>query len=172
MKRKGKSAQTNPTGETNKLKPRKLAKKLLITLLIPFVAVGIHWFSKLPEHKKAIPLPMASQSPSPVPVEVTPSPIPSLSPAPLPQTDPFQQAVNQAMSAATLTQSARSQVEWNAIISQWQEAIELMKAVPDSSLNYQLAQKKVSRISELLGLCEAKSRESLKLGFSTSTQKQ
>jgi hypothetical protein len=120
-------------------KPQKLAKKLLTILLIPLVAVGIYLFSRLPELKETIPVPIASQSPS-----VTPTPITSTSSATSsPQHDFFGEAVNKAMSAATITQSATSKDDWNLVASQWQEAIALMKAVPESSPNYALAQKKV-----------------------------
>jgi hypothetical protein len=120
-------------------KPQKLVKKLLIILLIPLVAVGIYLFSRLPELKETIPVAIDSQSPS-----VTPTPIASTSSATSsPQHDFFGEAVNKAMSAATITQSATSKDDWNLVASQWQEAIALMKAVPGASPNYALAQKKV-----------------------------
>jgi hypothetical protein len=120
-------------------KSQKLAKKLLIILLIPLVAVGIYLFSRLPELKETIPVAIDSQSPS-----ATPTPIASTSSATSsPQHDFFGEAVNKAMSAATITQSATSKDDWNLVASQWQEAIALMKAVPGSSPNYALAQKKV-----------------------------
>jgi hypothetical protein len=120
-------------------KSQKLAKKLLIILLIPLVAVGIYLFSRLPELKETIPVAIDSQSPS-----VTPTPIASTSSATSsPQHDFFGEAVNKAMSAATITQSATSKDDWNLVASQWQEAIALMKAVPGASPNYALAQKKV-----------------------------
>jgi hypothetical protein len=119
-------------------KPQKLVKKLLIILLIPLVAVGIYLFSQLPEIKETLPVPVADQAPS-----VTPTPVTSASPASSPQPDSFREAVNKAMSAATITQSAKSKDDWNLVASQWQEAIALMKAVPASSPNYAVAQKKV-----------------------------
>lgn len=60
-----------------------------------------------------------------------------------PQSDSFRAAVNKAMQAAQLTQSAKSNQQWNTITISWQDAIDLMKAVPTSSPNYQVAQKKV-----------------------------
>lgn len=119
-------------------KPQKLVKKLLIILLIPLVAVGVYLFSQLPEFKETLPVPVADQAPS-----VTPMPVTSASPASSPQPDSFREAVNKAMSAATITQSAKSKDDWNLVASQWQEAISLMKSVPASSPNYALAQKKV-----------------------------
>jgi hypothetical protein len=50
--------------------------------------------------------------------------------------------VNKAMSAATITQSAKSKDEWNSVASEWQEAIALMKAVPPSHSQHSVAQQK------------------------------
>jgi hypothetical protein len=119
-------------------KSQKLAKKLLIILLIPLVIAGVYLFSKLPELKETIPVPLASQAPS-----ATNAPMNPASPATSsPQRDIFGEAVNKAMSAATITQSAKSKEDWNLVVSQWQEAIALMKTVPASSSNYTVAQKK------------------------------
>lgn len=56
----------------------------------------------------------------------------------------FRQAVNKAMSAAQLTQSAKTRQDWNAVVTLWQDAVDLMQAVSRSSTNYELAQKKVA----------------------------
>jgi hypothetical protein len=61
-----------------------------------------------------------------------------------PASEAFRQAVNKATSAAQLTQSAKSRQDWNAIVTLWQDAVDLMHAVPRSSGNYKLAQKKAS----------------------------
>ncbi|HHP7244841.1 MAG TPA: hypothetical protein ACFE0H_09170, partial [Elainellaceae cyanobacterium] len=55
----------------------------------------------------------------------------------------FQQAVNQAMSAAELTQTAYFREEWNTVATLWQDAISLMKQVPSDSPDHQTAQEKV-----------------------------
>lgn len=118
----------------------------LIISLIPLVAVGIYFGSKLPQLNRVNPsVPVASQSPlskpSPSPI-IESSPIPSPSPVSSPQSDVFREAVNKAISAAQLTQSAKSKAEWNQVASEWESAIALMKTVPESSQNYALAQKK------------------------------
>jgi ribosomal protein L31 len=106
--------------------------------LIPLVIAGVYLFSKLPELKENISVPVASQAPL-----VTPTPINSASPAnSSPQPDSFREAVNKATSAATITQSAKSKDDWNLVASQWQEAIALMKAVPSSHPYYTVAQQK------------------------------
>lgn len=119
------------------LAPR-LTKKLLLLFLIPLVAVGVYSVSNLLEFKQTIPAPIAAQAPS-----VTQTPIASASPVAAPQLDSFQEAVNKAMSAARITQSATSQDEWLLVVSQWQEAIALMKAVLASHSKYTVAQQKV-----------------------------
>ncbi len=120
--------------------PQKLFKTTLIISLIPLVAVGIYLGSKLPQLNGVNPsVPVASQSPLPKP---SPSPIIESSPIPSPQSDVFREAVNKAISAAQLTQSAKSKTEWNQVANQWETAIALMKTVPEFSPNYALAQKK------------------------------
>ncbi len=59
-----------------------------------------------------------------------------------PGADPFRDAVNIAQNASLLAQSAKTQEDWNKIAEKWKEAIAQMKAVPESSPNYQNAQKK------------------------------
>jgi hypothetical protein len=67
------------------------------------------------------------------------------SPTPSPTTlpDHFQDGLDAGMSAATITQSARSKDDWNLVISRWQSAIDLLKAVSKSSPNYAKAQHKI-----------------------------
>ena len=64
--------------------------------------------------------------------------------------DPFHVAVNNAMQAANLTQSARSQAEWDTVASYWQQAIALMKAVANDSANYGVAITKVEEYRQYL----------------------
>lgn len=128
-------------------KPQKLAIKLMMFLLMLLVATGAYWLSKLPGIQDIFPVPIASQTSTPAPsTSATPMPSPTTSetPTPSPQSDPFREAVNAAISAATLTQSAQSQDDWSTVAAQWQKAITLMKGVPASSPNYTVAQKKVS----------------------------
>lgn len=60
------------------------------------------------------------------------------------QADPFGDAVNKAMAAGEGAQTAKTADEWGAVATLWGEAIELMKAVPESSENYQVAQQKAT----------------------------
>lgn len=64
--------------------------------------------------------------------------------------DLFREAVNKAMSAAQLTQTAKTQEEWNTIASQWQEAINFMKSIPETNQNYETAKKKAEEYQKNL----------------------
>ncbi|MCT7982987.1 hypothetical protein NG796_06740 [Laspinema sp. A4] len=60
----------------------------------------------------------------------------------IPPEDAFRQGVNAAMRAATLTQSAGTQAQWQTVESLWSEAIALMEAVPSDSRDRPLAEQK------------------------------
>ncbi len=55
----------------------------------------------------------------------------------------FQQGLNEANTAAFLTQTSKSKDEWEFVASQWEKAIENMKAVSTSDVNYGKAQQRV-----------------------------
>ncbi|MBO0350111.1 hypothetical protein J0895_13510 [Phormidium pseudopriestleyi FRX01] len=82
------------------------------------------------------------------PMPVTNSPLlPPPPPAQTPSSPPqpheiFRYAVNQAMSAASLTQWAQTQEDWMKVAQEWEQAIGLMKSVPSDSLDYSTAQQK------------------------------
>jgi len=63
----------------------------------------------------------------------------------IPKEEAFRWAVNRAMSAAELTQTAHSIKEWQQVSDWWQEAIQLMQTVPSSDKRYDVA---VSRVPE------------------------
>ncbi|MGB8685799.1 MAG: hypothetical protein WCD53_00455 [Microcoleus sp.] len=87
--------------------------------------------------------PNAAKPASPA-ASATPKPASGVPKATAPKSDPWREAVNQAQSAAILAQTAQSQTEWNAVASQWQKAVGLMRAVPPTSPNYQKAQQKAA----------------------------
>ncbi|MCT7968829.1 hypothetical protein NG799_21190 [Laspinema sp. D1] len=76
---------------------------------------------------------------SPLPPPPPPAQVPS--PPPQPQ-EIFRYAVNQAMSAASLTQWAETQEDWIKVTQEWQQAIGLMESVPEESRDYSTAQQK------------------------------
>lgn len=55
----------------------------------------------------------------------------------------FRLAVNKAMSAAELAQSAKTKQEWNKVAAWWEEASDLMAAVPQVHSKAAIAQEKV-----------------------------
>ena len=61
--------------------------------------------------------------------------------------DCFREAVNSALAAASLTQTARYKEEWETISALWIEAIDLMKAVSSESPYYATAQQKILEYS-------------------------
>jgi len=71
-----------------------------------------------------------------------------------PGEDPFRDAVNFAQNAAVLVQNAKTAEDWNKAADKWLEAIELMKEVPESSPNYQIAQQRVGEYQKNLNYAE------------------
>jgi hypothetical protein len=134
---------------------RKIIKQISLGLLIPLVAGGIYLFSKLPDFTVIQSAPIASQSELvSTPEKLSTENAPSSSPEIAPSTDNFRLAVNQAMDAAKLTQSAKSPDEWQEVVNQWQKAIDMMKSVPASSNNYALAQTKITEYQKNLNYAQ------------------
>ncbi|MGI0487461.1 retropepsin-like aspartic protease family protein [Pantanalinema rosaneae CENA516] len=68
---------------------------------------------------------------SPFPVVASPSPSP-IATAPAKE-DPYRRALNKAESAVNISQAAQSQDDWTLVVDRWQQAVDLIKAVPPSS---------------------------------------
>lgn len=66
------------------------------------------------------------------------------------KTEAFRWAVNRAMNAAELTQTAASKDEWSTVSTWWKEAIDLMQSVPKSHPKYSLAQQKIQEYQQKL----------------------
>ncbi|MEG4453792.1 hypothetical protein [Microcoleus sp. N9_A1] len=64
--------------------------------------------------------------------------------------DTFREAVNSALKAAELGRAAKTKEDWATVIDRWQEAVSLMRRVPVSSPNHQLAQAKVIEYQKYL----------------------
>jgi hypothetical protein len=64
--------------------------------------------------------------------------------SPVPATETFRQAVNTAMSAARLTQFAKTPEEWRLVASQWEGAIATLQTIPTTEQSWPLAQQKVA----------------------------
>jgi hypothetical protein len=83
--------------------------------------------------------------------------LPNLQPSPS-QTDAFRWAVNRAMSAAEITQTAQTQDEWLTVVDWWKESIRLMESVPFTSDDYKTAQEKVREYQKNLAYAQRQSQ--------------
>lgn len=70
--------------------------------------------------------------------------------SPLTSKNLFQDASDAATSATSISQSSVSRDDWNLVSSKWQEAIDLMKAIPANNENYAIAQQKIAEYSKSL----------------------
>ncbi|PSN10916.1 hypothetical protein C7271_25310 [filamentous cyanobacterium CCP5] len=71
-----------------------------------------------------------------------------------PQNDYFRDAVNRAGSAVSIGQTAHSESDWQLAVNRWQQAIELMGQVPNSSPNYATAQTKIKEYQNNLKVAQ------------------
>ncbi|HEY9849751.1 MAG TPA: retropepsin-like aspartic protease [Leptolyngbyaceae cyanobacterium] len=62
----------------------------------------------------------------------------------------YQQALVKAASAISITESARSSEDWQIVIGKWEQAIDLLKAIPASSTNYSNAKAKLAEYQRQL----------------------
>ncbi|OKH35411.1 hypothetical protein NIES2119_20545 [[Phormidium ambiguum] IAM M-71] len=129
------SPPTQQKRETGETKPKQRGKKLIIVLLF-FVSIGATYtWAKWSEIQQILPVNFASEKPAIVTPTVTPT---------QPSLDSFKEAVNQAMSAAKLTQTAKTKEEWNQVVSLWEKAIAHLNLVPQTHPNYAKAQQKIT----------------------------
>lgn len=96
---------------------------------------------------------------SPVAIKATPSAAPkrpvktvaSLSAAtPTKPNNNYEQALDIAAGAVTISKSAVSREDWNLVVNQWQQAIGLIKGVPKSNPNHADARKKLAQYQSFL----------------------
>ncbi|HEY9797660.1 MAG TPA: hypothetical protein V6D30_18650 [Leptolyngbyaceae cyanobacterium] len=97
--------------------------------------------------------PTQTSSPPSPPIAVVPKSS-SHTPIPVAQADPFGEAVNTAMSAAVITQSAIAKDDWDLVVNKWNSAITLLKKVPKSSPNYAKALAKVQEYERNLNYAQ------------------
>lgn len=72
-----------------------------------------------------------------------------------PKLQAFRWAVNRAMSAAELTQTASTKEDWLTVAGWWEEAVKFMKEVPKSHERHALAQDKVVEYQRNLNYAKA-----------------
>ncbi|MFM7407259.1 MAG: TIGR02281 family clan AA aspartic protease [Cuspidothrix sp.] len=90
----------------------------------------------------SLPTISASQSPEPTETELS----------------VFEQALNRATGAKSISQSAVSVEDWNLVASQFQEAIALMRQVRRDSDNYAVAQRKIREYRRQVTLARQKAQ--------------
>jgi predicted aspartyl protease len=74
--------------------------------------------------------------------------------------DLYRQGIDRASSAFTLSQSAQSQDDWSLVARRWQQAIDLMAAVPASDPTHVQAQSKVAEYRTNLSYAQQQSSRS------------
>lgn len=90
------------------------------------------------------------------------SPTPEASPAvdPLSLLDPYELALDKASSASSIGASAQSADDWKLVVSQWQQAIALLKKVSNSSPYQPLAKDKLSEYQQQLAYAQKQAAKS------------
>jgi hypothetical protein len=95
----------------------------------------------------------------------------AIAPASTPVTpDPFREAVNQAMQAAELTQTAHSSTDWETVVNTWLEAIRLMNITPSTNPRYRTAALKVEEYANNLAYAQRRMREAVKAAETQDTR--
>lgn len=114
---------------------------LMVSSALAFGSTACSNLGNVSQNPAVSPESVAIATPSPVPT----SPAPATEPSPIAaQPDPYNQAIDRASSAFRISQSAQSQDDWQLVANRWQQAIDLMAAVPTSSPNHAEAQSKLS----------------------------
>ncbi|WP_016877111.1 hypothetical protein ACF3DV_03135 [Chlorogloeopsis fritschii PCC 9212] len=112
-----------------------VSKQLVTFIFIPFLALWIYSYAKLPEVRQSLSANFSIEKLTSVASEKeTPKAKPTK------PTDNYERAIIKAKRAAKLGQLAQSKDEWQKVVSNWEEAIALMKTVPYTSQNYSMAQ--------------------------------
>jgi hypothetical protein len=88
---------------------------------------------------------------TPAPATVTSTPV---APAPVVTQSLPQQAAKAAMQAATLTQIAASEPQWQQVVDGWKQAIDLLSQVPDGSVYRVEAENKISEYQKNLAYAQ------------------
>ncbi|MFM7427344.1 MAG: TIGR02281 family clan AA aspartic protease [Elainella sp.] len=74
--------------------------------------------------------------------------------------DPFQRAMERATSASTMSQSAQSRDDWRLVANRWQQAIQLMQAVPSTSPHRGQAAQKLAEYQRNLSYAQRQANRS------------
>ena len=97
----------------------------------------------------------AEPSPEVIPVSTSPE-----TSSAQPKLDTYTQALDHAMGAATIGQSAVAEEDWKLAASRWKKAINLLKTIPTSHPNFATAQSKISTYQTNLAIVQTNVKES------------
>ena len=105
--------------------------------------------------------PLSAAPPTPPAPAATPMAAASPAPSPTPVATPdfYNQGINRASSAYNISQSARSPDDWSLVAGRWQQAIDLMKSVPQGDTFYPLAQEKIGEYQRNLTFAQQQAQE-------------
>ncbi len=131
----------------------------LIWVLLPLCIFigGLLGFVLLKNRISTPPNPPPTTEPTPA----IPAPDPAASPSSANPSGltPLQVALQRADSAVDLGQTAQSVDDWKLVASRWQQSIQLLQAIPDSSLSYQSAQQKIAEYQNYLAVAQRKANQ-------------
>jgi predicted aspartyl protease len=124
---------------------------IFLSTTLAVLAVACHKGKEITaESRQSQPAPTLTNDKVTIPSVTSPTALPSAEPKPsTPLTrevepNSFESALNKAAGAFTISQSAQSKEDWNLVASLFQEAITLMKEVPESSPYFLSAQSKIT----------------------------
>jgi len=95
-------------------------------------------------------------------IEEPPPPTPTVPeppPPPPPTNEAWRLARIKASIAGKLTNDAKTKADWEEVASAWEEVIELLKQVPESSPNYERAQKRIDSFQRVLKYAKGKAAQ-------------
>lgn len=130
-----------------KAPPRKTLLLAAIPLVLLLAAGGWWFFLRSPESEPPAPTPVPAKVPAPVPAATA-------------SKNPFGDAVKTATQAANQAQTAKTKAEWAAVATLWQQASDLMKAVPQNHPRYQAAVERVTAYQKNAEVAKAKAAQS------------
>ena len=101
---------------------------------------------------------LLATAPSPTPSPILLSPTPPQEPVASPsinQLSSYELGLDKAHGAYSISQSAQSSSDWQSVVTQWQDAIALLKAVPADHPNFPLAGTKIIEYQHQLDYARA-----------------
>ncbi|MDP5338606.1 MAG: retroviral-like aspartic protease family protein [Nodularia sp. (in: cyanobacteria)] len=125
-----------------------LSRATLIFLSSTLAVLGVacnqkKYTSGTISHQNSVVTENLAMSPSVEPIAPSALPAPKALPPSAPEKNFFELALDKAVGAWSISQSAQSPDDWQLVVSQYQDAIALMEKVPEHSLEFDTAQDKI-----------------------------